>query len=183
MRRRLLSNLSALASNAVLPPATTLFARSPMRLLWTPAGAPPPRPRWATANTRARPTAPALHHQARRSVCASAARRADASADAPPSPAPSDLRSVPGVGAKTELLLLASGIGCVADLSRVYYGEAAASTKAMVSYLQVRKEKKGGGRAALLPSTSAPRTTHHSSLLCGCGGGGAPRRGGARRMR
>ena len=145
MRVRCLVN--ALAEAVPLP--TTLFAR-PMRCLrppsaslWTAtAAAPPPRPRgpaWAPHPTATTP--PAFS----RGVAASAASRSvDARSSDNASPAPSDLRSVPGVGAKTELLLLARGIGCVADLSRVFHGEAASSTSAMVSYLQVR-ERRGGG--------------------------------------
>lgn len=174
MRRRCLLTIAE-----AVPSPTTLFARTSMRCprppsatLWTAAAvAPPPRsrPTWSPRPTAATP--PAFS----RGVAASAASRADETrSDDASSPAPSDLRSVPGVGAKTELLLLARGIGCVADLSRVFHGEAAASTSAMVSYLQVREGKgKTRGREGLRRARPPPadRPWHARAQLRALGGG------------
>lgn len=55
------------------------------------------------------------------------------------SPAPPPLRTVPGIGAKAELLLAAAGIGTVADLVRAFRARASSSKSQMVSFLQVRE--------------------------------------------
>ena len=52
---------------------------------------------------------------------------------------------MPGVGVKTELLLLARGIATVADLGRVFRTDAGGEVERMVEYLQVRG---GGGMSA-----------------------------------
>ena len=94
------------------------------------------------------PRAPALGGRPapRRSFAASAARSSrtpDGPDPAPPPP--TDLRTVPGVGVKTELLLLARGIATVADLGRVFRTDAGGEVERMVEYLQVRG---GGGMSA-----------------------------------
>ena len=72
-----------------------------------------------------------------------AARRASSSSDGGRDPAGAsspDLRRVPGVGLKNELLLRGAGIHCLADLAAAYHAEQAGGGVAarMVEYLQVR---------------------------------------------
>jgi predicted flap endonuclease-1-like 5' DNA nuclease len=73
-------------------------------------------------------------------ACAASSRRnssSSAATSSSSSPHPPPLRTVPGIGAKAELLLAAAGIGTVADLVRAFEARAASSKPQMVSFLQV----------------------------------------------
>ena len=76
---------------------------------------------------------------ARRGASSSSSDGAGSAASSGPSP---DLRAVPGVGLKNELLLRGAGIHCLADLAAAFHADAAGGgiPSRMVEYLQVRRE-------------------------------------------
>ena len=150
-----LSPLSSMRSGLPPRPAATAAPAAPgCRLaslgsaLSGRAGAPTPPPPARTFSTPSR-SLPAAGPSPRSGPAPPSARRASASNSGQSDAASSspDLRAVPGVGLKNEILLRGAGIHCLADLAAAFHADAAGGgvPARMVEYLQVKGRGRGAG--------------------------------------
>ena len=99
----------------------------------------PPASRSSSAPAPCLRSGPAPPAARRGASSSSSSDGAGSAASSGPSP---DLRAVPGVGLKNEILLRGAGIHCLADLAAAFHADAAGGgiPSRMVEYLQVRRE-------------------------------------------